>query len=200
MENENLEDLDSPTQEVEAGLPEDPVEVEPVDQEVREESPEVLKQQIEELKQHQQELYEQNRKLKGFVRDKDGKWVKKEALQTPKEEVVSTKGITLDEVYTLVKANVPGEDKDEAVLYARSHNLSVEDALKTPELKSILKIRSEYRKSAEASNMSKSRVGQIKPTGDQIIENARKGVIDDVDAVAKARMEKRLREAGIQKN
>lgn len=196
MENETFDNLESPNQEettpdVEAGLPEDPIEVEPVDQETDEAD---LKRQIDELKQHQQELYEQNRKLKGFVRDKDGKWVKKEALPTYKPETTTPKGITLDEVYTLVKANVPGEDKDEAVLYARSHNLSVEEALKTPELKSVLKIRADYRKSAEATNMSGSRKGTLKPTHDQIINDANAGKITDVDALVEARMQKKLNE------
>lgn len=193
MENE-LEVIDSPNNEeaapqAEYGLPEDTPEVEPIDQDFAVEDKDAI---IAELKQKQQETYEQLKKAKGFIRDKDGKWVKKETLQVVKEQPKVSEDITRTELYSLVKANVPEEDTQEAVIYARSHGVTVTDALKTPELKAILRTRAEYRKSAEAANMSGSRKGSLKPTADQIIENAKNGKIADVDALVEARMQKKL--------
>ena len=99
----------------ELGLPADPVEVEPKDEDNAD---------AEALKQRNQELYEQLKKAKGFKRDvKTGKWVKPE----PKAEVEvqGTGDITKTELYSLVKANVPDEDVNEVAIYARSHKITV---------------------------------------------------------------------------
>lgn len=189
MENENIENLDSPNQEEEVGLPEDKPEVEPIDEEFEEEDKDAI---IASLKQKQQETYEQLKKAKGFVRDKDGKWVKKETLQVKKEEPKISEDVTRTELYSLMKANVPEEDTEETIIYAKSHGLTVTDALKTPELKAILRTRKEYRASAEAANMSGTRKGQSKPTIDQILEEARSGKISDVEALVEARMQKKI--------
>lgn len=183
MENE-IENLDSPNQEpevaenTEVGLPADPVEVEPIDEQAEE---------AEVLKQRNQELYEQLKKAKGFVRDKDGKWIKKETLQVPKEVKVS-EDITRTELYSLVKANVPDEDTEEVVVYAKSHGINVTEALKTAEVKAILKTRKEYRATAEATNIGNTRRGTIKPSTDTLLSDARKGVYPaDAAELAKAR-------------
>ena len=193
---EEFEDINSPSdevttpEEVEVGLPKDPIEIEPIDEEVQE---------AEVLKQRNQELYEQLKKAKGFVRDpKDGKWIKKEALQVPKQEVKVSEDITRTELYSLVKANVPEEDTQEVILFAKSHGMSVTDALKDDRMKAVLKVNSEYRKSAEASNMGGSRKGQLKPTPEALIEQASRGELpEDINALAKARIEKKRIEMGL---
>ena len=174
MENE-FETFDSPNEEVvaepindepkELGLPVDPIEVEPRDDEETD---------VEVLKQRNQELYEQMRKAKGFVRDKAGKWVKKEIHEVPKETRISD-DITRTELYSLVKANVPEEDTQEVVIYAKSRGMTITDALKTPEVKAILKVRQEYRTTANASNVGSSRRGVSKITDEALTENASKG-------------------------
>jgi hypothetical protein len=192
MEN-NIEVVNSQTDEdvitqdePEVGLPVDPVEVEPKDEDTVD---------SEALKQRNQELYEQLKKAKGFQRDKvSGKWVKKEVKQQEQlvGVAVNPKGINLDEIYTLVKANVPSDDKDEAVLYARSHNMSVDAALKTEELKSILRIRADYRKSAEAANTANSRYGGHKPSEDQIMADVEKGILPDAETLANLTFKRRI--------
>jgi hypothetical protein len=159
------------TDEPELGLPADPIEVEPKDEEVGE---------TEVLKQRNQELYEQLKKAKGFVRDKDGKWIKKEVLQVPKEQKIS-EDITRTELYSLVKANVPEEDTQEVIIYAKSHGVSITEALKTPEVKALLGVRKEYRQTAEAANTGNSRRGASKLPDETIIQSASKGELPTDD-------------------
>jgi uncharacterized protein YdbL (DUF1318 family) len=173
--DQNIENFNSPNEEEivnpinnepnQYGLPADPIEVEPKDEDADD---------SELLKQRNQELYEQLKKAKGFVRDKDGKWVKKEIHEVPKETRVLD-DVSRTELYSLVKANVPEEDTQEVVIYAKSRGMTITDALKTPEVKAILKVRQEYRTTANASNVGSSRRGVSKITDEALIENASKG-------------------------
>jgi hypothetical protein len=184
IENDNSLNVND---EAPVGLPEDPVEVEPKDEDVQDEEKEVLK-------ARNQELYEQLKKAKGFIRDKDGKWVKKETLQPIKETKIS-EDVTRTELYSLVRANVPDEDTEECIIYAKSHGLSVTDALKTPELKAILNLHKEQRTSAEASNTSASRKGTVKITSEQILEKAKAGELpEDPSLLVKAMWDKKREE------
>jgi len=193
MENE-VENINSPNDEevnepevveTEPGLPADPEEVEPKDD---------AEEEAEILKQKNQELYEQLKKAKGFVRDqKTGKWVKK-TQEVPKEVKEDKTGdITKTELYSLVKANVPDEDVNEVVIYARSHNMTATEALKTPELKAILKVKQEHRKSAEAANTGSSRPGTSKVSDEALETNASKGIFpEDDEGIARlAQLKKR---------
>lgn len=185
---ETLENLDSPNQEEvapesepkELGLPADPVEVEPIEEDIAD---------VEALKQRNQELYEQLKKAKGFKRDeKTGKWVKKETPQVVQKETTMPGDITRTELYSLVKANVPDEDTQEVLIYARSHGMTVTEALKLPEVKAILSVKQDYRRTQEAMNINNARRGAVKMTEAQIMENASKGKLpDDPVALAKAR-------------
>ena len=151
----------------ELGLPADPVEVEPKDDDIAD---------SEALKQKNQELYEQLKKAKGLIRDgKTGKWVKKETLKVEAKETTLPGDITRTELYSLVKANVPDEDTQEVIIYARSHSITVTEALKTPEVKAILKVKQEYKKTAEAANISSLRGGAYKLSDEALQENALKG-------------------------
>lgn len=178
MEN-NIEDLDSQTQEEvvepktteEIGLPADPIEVEPKDDEEAD---------IEALKQRLQNQYEVNKKLRGFVRDKEGKWVKKEQLKPePKTIDGSSDDITIMELKSLLAAGIQDDsDTEEVRLYARSHKMSITDALKLNEVKSLLKTRIEMRKTAEATNIGGTRRGPSKPSEEALISTAsQKGII-----------------------
>jgi hypothetical protein len=191
--DENFENLDSPNEEVapesepkDVGLPADEPEVEPQD------APE---EDVEALRQRNQELYEQLRKAKGFQRDKTGKWVKPE----PKvEEVKPAKDsdITLTELHSLLKANVPEEDTNDVRLFARSHGITITEALKDERCKAILRASAEIRKTSEAAAISGGRRGSLKPTGEQLIEKARKGELpitqEGMAEVSRARIEAKL--------
>ena len=175
IEDTNLPNEDDNTPEdvePEVGLPADPVEVEPIDD---------AEEEAEVLKQKNQDLYEQLKKAKGFIRDKEGKWVKKEK-PAPETKVEGTDDITKKELFSLVKADVPDEDVDEVVLYARSHNITVTEALKKDECKATLKVRKEHRDTAEAANTGSSRSGRLKVSDDEFLFNASKGNLPEDDA------------------
>lgn len=186
MENE-IDDVNITNDEEEdkePGLPADPVEVEPVDEEDDADK--------EALKQRNQELYEQLKKAKGQIRGKDGKWVKKEQPKPQPLEKDGMAGVTTEELYSLVKANVPDEDTKEVKLYARSHGQTITEALKTAEVKSLLKIRGELRSTAEASNVASKRYGASKPTDEQILADAEEGKLPDAEKLAEVRQRERL--------
>lgn len=173
----------------EYGLPADNPEVEPQDEALED---------VEALRQKNQELYEQLRKAKGFKRDpKTGQWIKPEQKPTPVEKD-GMAGITTEELYSLVRAGVPDEDTKEVKLYARSHGIDITTALKMEEVKSLLRVREEIRKSAEAAAISGSRRGSLKPTGDELIEKARSGQLPNTSKgmaeIARARIEVRKAE------
>jgi hypothetical protein len=187
---DEIENIDSPNDEVaepetapEVGLPADPIEVEPKDD---------VNADNEALKQRNQELYEQLKKAKGLIRDsKTGHWVKKEQPK-PQVEIEGTGDVTKTELYSLVKANVPDEDVNEAVIYARSHKMTVTEALKTPELKAILKVKGEIRATAEATNTKNARYGSSKPSDEQLRADIAEGKLPDANTVADLREKKRL--------
>lgn len=167
----------------ELGLPEDPVEVEPKDEDNSD---------AEALKQRNQELYEQLKKAKGFKRDpKSGKWVKPEPK--PTVDIQGTGDVTKTELYSLVKANVPDEDVNEVTIYARSHNMTVTEALKLPQVKAILRVNDEMRKTAEAANTRNARYGASKPTEEQLLQEASEGKIADPATMASLRDSLRIK-------
>jgi len=175
---------DKKEEDKEPGLPADPEEVEPIDDEGDADK--------EALKQKNQELYEQLKKAKGLIRGKDGKWIKKEQPKPQPLEKDGMAGVTTEELYSLVKANVPDEDTKEVKLYARSHGQTITEALKTAEVKSLLKIRGELRKTAEASNITSKRYGASKPTDEQILADASEGKLPDAETLAEVRQRERL--------
>lgn len=168
----------------ELGLPADPVEVEPIEEQITD---------TEALKRRNQELYEQLKKAKGLIRDqKTGKWVKKEQPK-PTINVQGTEDIAKTELYSLVKANVPDEDVNEVVIYARSHQMTVTEALKTPEVKAILGVKQEYRKTAEAANMKNARYGSSKPSDEQVLAEVAEGKLADPAQMAEIRNKLRMK-------
>lgn len=178
---EEIEDLDSQNQEeaveAEPGLPADPIEDEPQDK-IGSDDSEALKASL----MREQALYEQLKKAKGFKRDpKTGKWTKPE----PQARVdQSSSDITIMELKSLLAANISDDsDTEEVRLYARAHKTSITEALKMPEVKSLLKTRIEMRKTAEATNTSSVRRGQVMSQAD-MLDNARKGnAPQDTDGV-----------------
>ena len=189
LDSQNQEEISEPTTETELGLPADPIEVEPKDEDADD---------IEAVKQRNQELYEQLKKAKGFIRGKDGKWIKKEVKPVVKEEPAGLAGVTTEELYSLVKANVPDEDTREVKLYARSHGISITEALKLPEVKALLKVKDEYRKTAEAANTGSTRRGSQKMTDEILLDKADKGELpesqEDISRLIRAGIEKQKQE------
>ena len=100
--------------------------------------------------------------------------------------------ITKTELYSLVKANVPDEDVNEVTLYARGHDITVTDALKTDEVKALLKTRGEKRKSAELASTGSFRRSSSKVSDAELLEKVEKGGMvpeEEIDRLIDARME-----------
>jgi hypothetical protein len=191
---ENIENINSPNDEEivapeaneqEPGLPADPEEIEPKDEgDNLSDDPEELKRLLREEKDKQQETYEQLKKAKGFKRDpKTGKWVKPEAKVDKVDK--SSSDITIMELKSLLAANIHDDsDSEEVRLYARSHGVSITEALKVPEVKSMIKTRIEHRKTADATNTLNSRRSVHRVSDDELISQMESGKVPEDPAEA----------------
>lgn len=88
---------------------------------------------------------------------------------------------TLD-IIALSKANIDADDIDEVLDYAKFKRISVQEALKSNIIKSSLSEKEELRKSATATNTGASRRGSTATSDEQLLINARKGVMPDSEA------------------
>jgi hypothetical protein len=112
---------------------------------------------------------------------------KKEEKELPKPEY------SLSDIRAL--SDVPDEDVEEVVGWAKFKNITVAEAKKTSEMQSILKLRLEERRSAAASNTGSSRASTT-ITGDTLIQRAKQGQFpekdEDIEKLAEARMAEKL--------
>lgn len=79
--------------------------------------------------------------------------------------------LSTKDFYALTKANVPEEDVDEVAEFARFKGISVQDALKSPVMRSILSEKAEVRKTAQATNTRTTRAQNIRPDGSEIMQS-----------------------------
>lgn len=83
------------------------------------------------------------------------------------------------DLLSLVKANVAEDDIDEVVDYASFKKISVSEALKTSAIKAILADKSEFRKTADATNTTTSRRNVTKVSDETLVSNANKGILPE---------------------
>jgi hypothetical protein len=82
----------------------------------------------------------------------------------------------------LQQANIPVDDWDEVVSYAKFKGISITDALGSSVVKSTLRERQEERQTAEATNVGKARRGTSKVSGQKLAEEASKsGKLPETD-------------------
>jgi hypothetical protein len=137
-----------------------------------EESPEELKEKL--LKA---EELAKNQKIRAEKAEKALKQIKPEKPmenETPKNEQY-----TLKELKAL--GNVHEEDLDRVTKWAKAEGITIDVALKDPDLQAVLKRREEERRTAEATNVAPARRGTSTPTPEAIIENFSKGNIPSKD-------------------
>lgn len=104
------------------------------------------------------------------------------AERKPKVEPQETKqDLSTKDVLVLVQANVPSDDIDEVVEYARFKNIPVAEALKASAVKAILAERQENRTVAEATNTGTVKRGSSKISDDALLSKASKGELPDSD-------------------
>ena len=142
------------------------------EREEEEESVEEIKSKLEEsekarIKAEENYLNQRIRAEKAEKGNKDFKPIQK------------TGELSTRDAITLMKANVPEEDIDEVVEYAKFKKLPLSDALKDSVVKSILADKAEMRRTAEASNTGSARRGSSKVSNESLLEKASKGEMPD---------------------
>ena len=106
--------------------------------------------------------------------DKSKAESKVEAKATTNDQALSQK-----DLFALMKADVHEDDLDRVERYAKSEGKSVAEVIKDDELNAILKVRSEKRDSAKATNVKGAPRGTNKVSDDAVIANAGKGNMPD---------------------
>ncbi len=108
--------------------------------------------------------------------------LRKNVVTPQPNKVVETKGdLSTKDVLTLVKNNIPEEDIDEVVEYAKFKGISVSDAIKHPAMKATLNLKAEERTTAQATNTSSGRRSNARVSDEALVDNARKGNLPDSD-------------------
>lgn len=152
-----------------------------VETDVEEHQDEFHEDDVDTLKQRNQSLYEQLKKAKGFERDENGQWVKKEPKKPEVKEKSTAKGQELGskDLYALMQNQVHEEDIDDVVKVAKLENISVAEALKLDLTKTILAKKSEYRESAKIANTAPARKGSQKISDEAIISGLSEGKVPE---------------------
>lgn len=109
-----------------------------------------------------------------------------------KDEVKVDNNISMKDYVAITEAKVSSEDLDEVIDYAKHKNISIQDALKSSVVKTILKQKAEERDTANAAATGPSRRTTVKQTGEALIEEASKGKLpesdEDMAKLSEARM------------
>lgn len=176
MENENevIEDFSNTSEESDLYSEEPIVEEEIQDDEG--ESVEEIKARLEQERQAREKAEElaKNYKIRA---EKAERKPKIEPQETKKE----TQDLSTKDVLTLLQNNVPSDDIDEVVEYARFKNIPISEAIKAPTVKAILAERQENRTVAEASNTGTVRRGSSRISDEVLLSRASKGELPDSD-------------------
>lgn len=175
---EEIENDNSPIVEEENNTEEETV-VE--DNETTEEKPKI------EYTEREKQLYAQLQKAKGLTLV-DGKWVK---ANKPAAKVVSTNLSTTDAIL-IAKSNIEMEDVERVVKFAKDEGLTVSEALRNSELRAILDVRADERRTAQATQTRSAR-GSAPQSGEDMLSKAENtGEVPATDegmrAITEARM------------
>ncbi len=130
----------------------------------------------------------QNQKIRA---EKAEKLAKNSKVDT-KVETKEVGTLNSKDLLALMNAKVSEEDVSDVEDYAKFKGISLTEALKSSTVKNILAEKEEARKVALATNTGNARRVTKKVTGDDLLDEAAKGNMpDDVDALAKARIERK---------
>jgi hypothetical protein len=128
-------------------------------------------------------LKAENEKLKKAKSDQEQRAkIAEDKLKSAKTQTQSQPkkdDLTMLEAMTLMKSGVHEEDIESVKRFAKLENISIADALKNDELKAVLHVREEKRKTSEATNTGKSPRGTGQVTDEVILERANKGQIPE---------------------
>lgn len=131
-----------------------------------------------------------NYKIRAEKAEKKNKEPEVKVQPRQKDEELSTM-----DIITLSKSNVDSEDMGEVVKWARYNNITIGDALKSPELNAVISVRKEMRTTASATNTGGSKRSSGRVSDETLISNASKGNIpesdEDLERLVRAKMQKR---------
>jgi hypothetical protein len=111
--------------------------------------------------------------------------------KTAKSEIKSD--LSTADIFALNKAGVEYEDINEIAEYAKLRKVSVQEALNSSVIKTILAEKAENRKVAEASNTGKTAKRQTSVSDETLLANASKGIIPENDADMQRLIDARLK-------
>jgi hypothetical protein len=131
--------------------------------------------EVEQLRKEKQELEDKNKKL--FARAKAAEEKVKQTSPAPSQSDNLSPADTL----ALVQAQVPPEDVNEVLEYARYRKISVQDALKSNVVKTLLSDRAEERKSAAAAHTGSARRAPQKVPATALVSKAEDGDLPETD-------------------
>lgn len=97
----------------------------------------------------------------------------------PVDKKADDASMSTKDFYALNKANVPEEDVDDVLEYAKFKGISVQDALKSSVVKATLAEKSETRRTAQATNTKGTRPQNTTTDGASIIANVKAGKGED---------------------
>jgi hypothetical protein len=117
-------------------------------------------------------MFERLQKAKGFVRDSNGKWVKPEKKVEPDKQTSHSDNLSVRDILAL--KDVPEEDLDEVLDFAKYKNLTVTEAKKHPVIQGILKNRSEERATAAAMNVGNQKRNNRANTAENLISRVQR--------------------------
>lgn len=148
------------------------------------------------LQETNKQLFARAKKAEGFE-FKEGKWVKpsKPAETTKPFETTSqtsaSENLSQADLMTIVRSNIPEEDVQEVVNYAKFKNIPVAEAMKSTVIKTMLADNLEQRKVSEGTSTGGQRRGTGKTSDEALLENAQKGIMpestDDIARLIKLR-------------
>lgn len=130
----------------------------------------------------------ENQRIRAEKAEKAGKT----AVEPAKKATPKAGEMSQDDLYAVIKADVPQEDINDVKEYATLKGITVAEALKSNVVKTILADKAEQRNIAEATNTGTARRGAANIPDSTLVENASKGNLpDDPAALAQARMRER---------
>lgn len=155
-----------------------------------------------EYTERETELYERLQKALGKVKDPaTGKWFKpaKPAVP-PKKEPQSppsdTGSLTIKSVREFKAiSDLEDDDAEYVANYAEKFGMTLSEARKDKDVKAVLSVRAEERRTAAATNTGPARRGTSKVSDEALLEKANRGDIPDDEEslmrLARARMQKK---------
>ena len=105
---------------------------------------------------------------------KEGRWVKPE-VKTEKKESSKEDALSTKDLFALTKSNTHEDDVDWIVKQAKLAEKTIPEFLKDEEAQAVLKLRTEKRATANASNIKPARQGNQKTEGASLIKELKSG-------------------------